>query len=94
MKTKNVKKVLKNVIIYEGIALATFVPPVARFVGNINRSVQAGISEVGGIATNMYNVATRHSFGFSNLYFLALLFIAIGLPILDIILREKGSEIK
>lgn len=94
MKNQKIKKVLKTIIISEGIMLATFIPPVARVVGSVNRSVQIGLASVNGVADTMASVAVRHSFGFSNLYFLALLLIAIALPTLDIVLGLNKKESK
>lgn len=91
MKMKSIEKALKGVIIYEGIILATFIPPISKFVGSLNVIAQNTFAEFGNTANSMINIATRHTFGFSNLYFLALLLIAIGISILDIIFKSKES---
>lgn len=94
MKSQKIKKVLKTIIISESVMLATFIPPVARVVGSVNRSVQIGLASVNGVASTMASVAVAHPFGFSNLYFLALLLVAIALPTLDIILGIKKGDAK
>lgn len=91
MRMKSIEKALKGVIIYEGIILTTFIPPISKFVGNINGSVQNTFAEFGNTANSIINIATRHTFGFSNLYFLGLLLIAIGVPTLDVVLKSKES---
>lgn len=92
MKSKNIKKALKSIIIFEGIALTTFIPSVSKAIGGINQSAQASFSEIGNTFNRMSTVATASPFGFSNLWFIALLLVAIGLPTLDIALKNGGNK--
>ena len=92
MKSKNIQKALKSIIIFEGIALVTFIPNVSKVVGSINQSVQVSFIEIGGTINKMYEVAIASPFGFSNLWFIALLLVAMMLPALDIILKIGGSK--
>lgn len=94
MKSQKIKKVLKTIIISESVMLATFIPPVARVVIAINKPIEAGLASLGVVSGNIIRVAVAHPFGFSNLYFLALLLVAIALPTLDIILGIKKGDAK
>lgn len=92
MKSKNIQKALKSVIIFEGIALTTFIPSVSKVIGGINQSSQASFSEIGNTFNKISTVATASPFGFSNLWIIVLLVVAIGLSTLDIALKNGGNK--
>lgn len=94
MKSKNIEKALKRIIIFEGVALTTFLPPVSKFVGGVNVYASSQIAEIGVVIHKMGAIAVATPFGFSNLWFLALLFVAMGLPLLDILLKDKEGANK
>lgn len=92
MKIKNIEKALKSIVVCEGIALATFIPNISKMVGNINQSVHAGMASVSNVGSNMVSVATKTTiFGYSNMWFIALLLVAIMLPALDVILKNDSE---
>lgn len=87
MKTDKIEKILKTVAAGEVVLIAS------KFIG-VEKAISGVGATVAVTAGNMVRVATATTFGFSNLWFLGLLGVAIGLPALDIILKSNEGKIE